>query len=440
MSQVFRDLEAAMPASLATYERNRKVLAQEVVGTVWLPYAFYVKEAHDSRVVDADGNEYIDLTMAFGPLLLGHNPEVAVRAARETAELGLLLGLPNPYQGELGELLVEASACAEQVAFCNTGTEATLYAARVARATTGRTRVALFDGSYHGAHDLVLADAVLEPDPHRPGVKPRGHGIPAATLDQVLMLPYRDPAAFELIEAHKDELAMVMIEPVQSSNPRMDVGPFLRELRETCTRAGVLLCFDEVITGFRLAWGGAQEAFGVTPDLATYGKILGGGLPIGAVAGSRELMQVFNYFGGGSPIFAGGTFCGNPMSMRVGAAVVRQLRDHPEIYEDLERRSSRLANELTRFLEKEDYPAQLLNARSMFHLVFSREPVERGRHMDGKTMQLEHLFYAHLLKNGVVVPGIHIFFLSAAHTDEDVDRLIEAFQRSFRAVREEGAI
>jgi glutamate-1-semialdehyde 2,1-aminomutase len=410
------------------------------VGTVFLPYAFYVREGRGSRIVDVDGNEYIDLTMAFGPLLLGHNPDVVRRAIEETTEIGTVFGLPTAYQGDLAEMLVDASPCAEQVVFCNTGTEATLYAIRAARAATGRTKIALFDGSYHGAHDTVLIDAVLEGDPHHPGSRTRGRGIPRETRDQVLMLPYRDPAAFDLIEEHKDELALVMIEPVQSSNPRLDVGPFLRELRQACSQSGVLLLFDEVITGFRLAWGGGQERFDVTPDLATYGKILGGGLPIGAVAGSRKLMSVFNYFTSETPIFAGGTFAGNPMSVHAGLAVLRHLKAHPEIYDDLARRGQYLTTELNRFFEKEDYPAQLLCSDSMFLLVFSKDPVERGRHGTEVNSELENRFYAHLLRNGVIVPGLHIFFLSAAHSDADVEQVAEAFRKSFRELRAEGAI
>jgi glutamate-1-semialdehyde 2,1-aminomutase len=410
------------------------------VGTISLPYKFYATEAKGSKVTDADGNEFIDLTMGFGPLLLGHNPDVAVNAVKAAADKALLLGIPNPYQGELGELLVDAAPCAEQVAFCNTGTEATMYAIRLARALTGKTKVAMFDGSYHGAHDYVIMEGVLEPDPSQPSHRPQGHGVPDATTEQIMFLPYRHPKAFELIEANKNELACVLIEPVQSSNPRLDVGAYLRELREVCSRTGVLLILDEVITGFRLGYGGGQERFDVVPDLATYGKILGGGLPVGAVAGPRDLMKPFNFFSDANSIFAGGTFGGNPMSMLTGAAVVRHLRDNPKIYTELQRKGDRLAEGVSRFLEQGDYPVQLLHADSMFHLMFTRDTIERGRHFDEATAMLEHRYYAHLLKRGVVVPGIHLFFISAAHSDEDVETVIDTMCESFRALRVEGQI
>jgi glutamate-1-semialdehyde 2,1-aminomutase len=438
MSEVFEELVKMTPKSQEIYERNSKVLAQEVVGTIWMPYSFYATEAKGSKMKDADGNEFIDLTMGFGPLMLGHNPDCAVKAAKETADKALLLGIPNPYQGELAELLVDAAPCAEQVMFCNTGTEATMYAIRIARAATGKTKVAMFDGSYHGAHDYVIMQGDLSMDPSEPGHSAQGKGVPDETTDQIMFLPYRDEHAFELIEQHKDELACVIIEPVQSSNPRTDVGSFLQGLKEVCTRSGVLLILDEVITGFRLAYGGGQEYFDVTPDLATYGKILGGGLPIGAVAGPRHLMKLFDLFGSENAIFAGGTYGGNPMSMSTGAAVVRELKNNPKIYTDLQRKSERLTTAINQFLQQGDYPVQLMSADSMFHLVFEKEPVERGKAFNPETMELEHLYYAHLLKRGVVVPGIHVFFLSAAHSDKDVEEVIDAMTESFRAVRNEG--
>jgi len=315
-----------------------------------------------------------------------------------------------------------------------------MYAIRVARAKTGKIKVALFDGSYHGAHDYVIMDGDLSKNPREPAHHPQGLGVPQQTTDQIMFLPYRDDHAFELIEKHKDELACVMIEPVQSSNPRLDVGEFLRELREVCKRCGVIFILDEVITGFRLAYGGGQEYFEVVPDLATYGKIIGGGLPIGAVAGPRKLMDSFDLFGSDAPIFAGGTFGGNPMTMKTGLAVVSELKANKGIYQELQRKSERLTTAMNQFLQQGDYPAQLLSAGSMFHLVFQKEPVERGRAFDLEKLPLEHRYYAHLLKRGVIIPGIHLFFLSAAHSDDDVEQVIDAMTDSFRAVRAEGHI
>jgi len=437
---IYEQLATDNPVSQELRDRFASVMAQEIVGTVRLPYSFYAASASGSRITDADGNQKIDLTMGFGPLILGHNHPVAVEAAQAAVDKALLLGIPNAYQGELAELLVEASPCAEQAMFCNTGTEATMYAIRLARAVSGKTKIAMFDGCYHGAHDNVIMHGVLNPDPSEPSHKPMGHGVPRQTVDQALFLPYRDPHAFELIEQHKDELACVIIEPIQSSNPRLDVGEFLKELRQACTRAGVLLIFDEVITGFRMAYGGAQERFDVVPDLAAYGKVLGGGAPIGAVTGSAELMKPFDLAGAENAIFAGGTFGGNPISMLTGAAVLRYLRENQHIYTELQAKGDRLANEVNIFLRDGDYPAQLMHADSLFHLIWTRDPIERAHSPRHPYIDAENLFYAHLLHRGVIIPGLHLFFISAAHSDEDIDTVISTTKDSFEAVRAEGMV
>jgi len=440
MADAIKDLTASLPESQKIYQRNARVLAQEIVGTVFIPYPFYVREAKGARVTDVDGKEYIDLTMGFGPLLLGHSPDIVIEAATEAARTGLHMGLPTPYQGELAELVVDATPCAEKAIFCNSGTEATMYAMRVSRAYTGKDKVALFEGSYHGSHDYVLTEADKSSERLAPHIRSRGSGVPQATLDQLLLLPYRSDAAFDLIRQHKDELAAVIVEPVQSSNPRTDVGPFLRELSDVCRECDVLMILDEIITGFRFGYGGAQEYFNVTPDLITYGKIIGGGIPIGAVAGPSELMSLFHFTGDEDAdpkgaIFSGGTFGGNPMAMRVGAAVLKHLRGHPEIYEHLSSQSQRLGKEINDFLETEGIAARLMQAESMFQLVFQKEPVESAWDVDDSTWQTGANFYARLHVNGVIVPGIHLFFLSAAHTSEDVDTIIEAFKRTFAETR-----
>lgn len=440
MPDIFEELKTMMPTSYRLHEENRRVLAQEVVGTVFFPYPFYVEKAAGARVTDVDGNEYIDLTGGYGPLLLGHNPDVVVSAVKETTELALHLGLPHPSQGELARLLVDASPCAEKAVFCNSGTEATMYALRAARAVTGRKKLGLFGGSYHGAHDTVLIDIDPHSDRTQPRPASRGTGIPQETIGHVLMLPYRSEAAFNLVRDHRDELAMVMIEPIQSSNPRLDLKDFLHTLRRVCTECDVPLVFDEVITGFRLGYGGGQEYFDVTPDLATYGKILGGGIPIGAVAGPAAFMDVFNFRGETDSIFAGGTFSGNPLAMRVGTAVLRHLKAHPELYATLSEQSERLAGTLNDFIQQHDFPARLMHGGSIFYLMFEKPDGTDGRDSVLATGSIDDRFYAHLHKNGVVVPGLHVFFLSMAHSVHDVDAVIEAFKQSFLELRADGML
>ncbi len=447
---VRQELIRRTPNSREIYERSAEVLASEVVSTVDMPHPFYVAEARGSRIIDVDGNEYIDLTMGFGPHILGHAPDVVVDAVREAAPRGLQVGIHNPLQEKLARRIVDAAPALEQVVFENSGTEATMVAVRGARAYTGKTKVAVFDGSYHGVHDYVLytahrSSARDEPVPH-----PRGAGLPAETRDQVLMLPYRSRAAFDLIRKHADELAVVLLEPVQSSNPRTDTKEWMQELREVCRESGVLFLLDEVITGFRLAYGGGQEIFDVQPDLATYGKIIGGGMPVGAVAGPREIMRVFTqdrraHAESGlepiRPIFSGGTFNGNPITMVAGEAQVGYLSDNrSDVYPYLTEQSDRMTDGINRFCEEEGIPARMMRAHSMFYLNFGKSPIEGARDIDPSYAKAQREFYLHLLHHGVIVPGIHLAFISTAHSPEDVDRVVDAFRSSFVQIRQGGFI
>ncbi|MHC4506429.1 MAG: aspartate aminotransferase family protein [Planctomycetota bacterium] len=432
------------------FEKSQEVLASEVVGTVDMPHPFYVAEAKGSRIVDVDGNEYIDLTMGFGPHLLGHAPDFIVEAVQRAAPGGLQVGIHNPHQERLARLIVGAAPANEQVVFANSGTEATLYAVRAARTLTGRTRVGIFDGSYHGVHDYVLAEPHRSSSREEPVPFPRSGGIPGATTEQISMFPYRSRAAFEQIRAQKDDLAVVLLEPAQSSNPRLDSVEWIRELREVCRECGVLFVMDEVITGFRLAYGGGQERFDIQPDFATYGKIIGGGLPVGAIAGPREMMRAFiqdrramreTEWEPVRAVFSGTTFGGNPMTMLAGAAHLEYLSEHRDaVYPYLDEQSDRLADAINGFCEEEGYPARMLHASSLFHLFFGTRPIESARDVDPEFREVEREFYLHLLYHGVIIPGLHLAFISYAHTPQDVDRVIEAMRQSFRDIRERGLV
>jgi len=452
MSNVRAEIERKTPGSKRAHERSLEVLGQLAVGTLAMPYPIYIRESRGSRVTDVDGNEYIDLALGFGPHILGHAPGVVVDAVKDAAERGFQWALHNPYQEHLARLIVEAVPCADKVEFCNTGTEATMFAIRAARAYTRRDKIAMFDGGYHGAHDYVMVRAAAGSPHDAPTFNTVGDGIPKATLQNTIMLPYRSRKAFDLIRTHKDELALVLIEPVQSSNPRLDHVEWLRELREVCRESGVLFLMDEIITGFRLAYGGAQELFDITPDLATYGKVMGGGLPIGAIAGRADIMDVFSRgaaspetFTRGGPrlpgVFAAGTFGGNPISMVAGTAALTYLRDHPESYKYLAEQSMRLANEVNRFCQSEEIPAQLMSALSMFFMRIQRGgPIQSARDIDPSLKAADDAFFMHLLNNGVVIPGIHQFHISTAHTPKDIDFVIEAMKHSFLEVRKEGLL
>ncbi len=437
------------PGSENMNDLSGEVLAQEIVGTVSMSYPLYIREAHGSKVIDVDGNEYIDLTMGFGPLILGHAPAVVLDPVREALGRGTMWGLHNPYQEPLARLLVEAVPCADKVMFCNTGSDASMYAIRAARAFSGRKKIAMFGGAYHGAHDAVMVKMRPGSPVDSPEYYTMGSGIPEEALSNTIMLPYMNDAAFDLIREHKDELALVLIEPVQGSNPRMDQGPFLKQLAEVCRESDVLLLFDEVITGFRMAYGGAQEYFGVTPDMAMYGKAVGGGLPLGVVTGREDVMHAFDnqfepYRGEETSrpgIFTANTFSGNPLTMVAGTAALTYLRDHQEVYPYMEEQGTRLAEEVNDFFMKEEMPGQMANAQSMFYLRVQSGPMVKTSSDIDRSMKLaDDAVTLHMLNHGVVIPPLHIAYISAAHTPEEIDTVIDVIKESFTEVRKEGLL
>jgi len=432
------ELLAKTPRSQAIAGERAEVLNSGLAANLEMPHPIFIDRGAGAYVFDADGNRYLDTSVGFGLHMLGHRHPEIEKAIKERAELGWMFGIHTTAQMKLATLLHEASPCAERVVFCNTGSEATMYAIRAARGFTGREKIALFDGAYHGAHDYGMWVTDPSSPIDAPAKLPMGHGIPRALADLVMLLPYRRRAAFDLIRQNAADLALVLVEGVQSSNPQEGAGEFLRELAEVCRDCGVLFGIDEVITGFRLAYGGAQERFGVVPDLATYGKVLGGGLPVGAITGRADLMEVFTGLKASRGVFSGGTFSGNPLTMEAGSAAVTHLRDHPDIYIRLDAAGDRLASTINAFCEARQIPAQMKHVGSMFHMFFQREPIASMRDVRGAGGAAEKAFYLHALNRGVLVPGTQRAFLSAAHGDAEIDMLIDVFQASLHDVSAEG--
>ena len=422
--------------------RGQAALAQEVVQTVDLPHQIYIDLAEGPFLTDLDGNRYIDLTGGFGPNVLGNKPKPIEAALASQIKKGWHYGIPGAGQARLAELIKESSPAVDEVMFCNSGSEATMFAFRAARAVTGKKVVAMFDGSYHGVHDYALTKADSKSDRSAPASTTLGAGIPEeVSRDLMLMLPYRDNNAYELIQKYRDELALVVIEPVQSSNPRLDNQQFLQGLRDVCTECDVLLMFDEVITGFRIEYGGCQQYYNIKPDLVTYGKAAGGGLPIGVVAGCQRVMNTFSGAEDTPSIFAGGTFSGNPLTMAGGIAALEYLKENrEEVYPYLHEQGDRMATEINEFCRSNNIPAQMMNAGSMMHLIFGGESIESSRDIDRSLYKLEKEFYLHLLGHNVIVPGIHLAFISFAHKPEIIDQVIAAFKRTFEDLREDGLI
>ncbi|MET9767616.1 MupA/Atu3671 family FMN-dependent luciferase-like monooxygenase [Streptomyces sp. NPDC006415] len=415
-------------------QQHRSVLADSraVVGfrnaTKEMLYPVAARSAHGSRLVDVDGNAYTDITMGFGALLLGHEAEPVTEAVRRHLADGLRFGPRSPDTGEAAALLASLTGM-ERVAFASSGTEANSAAIRLARAATGREKIVMFRGSYHGHIDSVLGR------PGGPGqhAVPVSRGIPASAVAELIVLEYGSQEALETIDALGDTIAAVLVEPVQCRNPGLRPVEFVRSLRELTARRGIVLLFDEMVTGLRPHQRGAQAHFGVVPDLATYGKALGGGFPIGAVAGRADLLDgvdggFWRYGEPGGPArettFIGGTYMQHPLSMAAARAVLTHLTEQgPGLQSGLNARTQALADRLNAFFRDEEFPLELARFGSMF----------RFRHR----ADLE-LLYHHLQLRGVYVWEWRSFYLSTAHTEEDVNRVAEAVEGSLRELRDGG--
>ena len=418
--------------------RGHPSLAMEVVQTVDMPHQIYIDSAEGPYLTDVDGNQYIDLTCGFGPNVVGNKAPFVEDALAAQIKKGWHYGIPGVEQARLAELIKESSAAVDEVMFCNSGSEATMFAFRAARAVSGKRVIGLFDGSYHGIHDYALVKVGHKSDRSEPSSVPLGAGVPEEiSRDLMMMLPNRDSNAYELIRKHKDELALVVVEPVQSSNPRLDNREFLHGLEDVCAECEVLLMYDEVITGFRVEYGGCQQYYGTKPDLVTYGKAVGGGMPIGVVAGSKRVMNAFSGEDNTPVIFAGGTFNGHPLTMVASIAMLEHLKKNQEdIYPYLHEQGNRIATEINEFCQTKKIAAQMMNAGSMMHLIFGGETIESARDIGRSSVEKE--FYLHLLGHNVIVPGIHLAFISFAHTPEIVDQVIDAFKKTFEDLREDG--
>ncbi|HEX6290357.1 MAG TPA: MupA/Atu3671 family FMN-dependent luciferase-like monooxygenase, partial [Herpetosiphonaceae bacterium] len=424
--------------SKAITQQQRRVLADSraIVGfrdsIKELLYPIAGRRAQGSWLEDVDGNRYVDITMGFGVLLFGHEPEFVTEAVRRHLEHGIQLGPRSEATGEAARLLSEITGM-ERVAFANSGTEANSGAIRLARAYTGRTRIVTFNGSYHGHFDNLLGRTVFDGTRHE--TIPISSGIPRSAVEELIVLDYGDPASLQIIDELGEQLAAVIVEPVQSRHPSRQPVEFVRSLRELTARHGSVLMFDEMLTGFRPHPRGAQGFFGVTPDLVTYGKVLGGGFPIGAIAGSAAIMDgidggYWQYGDRSYPphetTFFGGTYIQHPVSMAAALAVLTYLKAHsPQLQQQLNARTEYLAGTLNRFFEDEEFPIRISHFGSLFRFEY------RGN--------LELLYY-HLLLNGVYVWEWRNFFLSTAHSDEDIEFIIQAVKRSLYDLRNGGFI
>jgi glutamate-1-semialdehyde 2,1-aminomutase len=382
-----------------------------------------VASASGSRITDADGNEYIDYCGSWGPLILGHSNPAVVEAVQQAASKGLTYGAATEAEVELARLVCQHVPAIEMVRFVSSGTEATMSAIRVARGYTGRSKIVKFEGCYHGHADGLLVQAGS-------GVAtlslPDSAGVPASYAVETLVAPYNDlDGVGALFERWGEEIAAVIVEPVAANMGVVSpAGGFLEILRTYCSDRGALLIFDEVITGFRVGLGGYQAYSGVMPDLTCLGKIVGGGMPVGAYGGRREVMQQVAPLG---PVYQAGTLSGNPLAMAAGIATLTQLAQ-PGFYESLEAKAGRLADGIRASIAEQKIPARLSRVGSMMTLFFTDEtPYDYGSVRRADAKRYGRFFHA-LLDAGVYFPPsqFEAAFVSAAHSEADIDATIGA--------------
>jgi glutamate-1-semialdehyde 2,1-aminomutase len=390
----------------------------------------FIKSAKGAKITDVDGNTYIDYVGSWGPLILGHADEEVVAALQEVARNGTSFGAPTELEVALAQEVIDAVPSIEMVRMVSSGTEATMSAIRLARAITGRNRIVKFEGCYHGHGDSLLVKAGS-------GVAtlglPDSPGVPAVLAENTITLGFNDADALEQAFAKHNDIAAIIIEPVVGN---MGCVPprhgYLEAVRALTTKHGALLIFDEVMTGFRLARGGAQELYGIRPDVTTLGKIIGGGLPVGAYGGSREIM---NHIAPAGPVYQAGTLSGNPLSMTAGLVTLRRLRDKT-VYERLEVSSRRLCQGMSQAAEDAGIKTITNRVGSMWTGFFTNEPVVDWTSANRCNRETYGRFFHAMLEAGVyLAPSqFEAAFVSLAHTDEIIEETIEAARKSFTRI------
>ena len=400
-------------------------------------YPIVANKSLGSKIWDADGNEYIDVVMGFGVNLFGHNPPFIKAALIEQLDKGIHLGVQTELAGEVAQLITEMTGM-ERVAFSNTGTEAIMSAIRIARATTKRNKVAIFSGSYHGHFDGTLVKN-KEINGNLTTVT-IDSGTPPKFAEDVLVLDYGNLRSLDIIEANKNELAAILVEPVQSSRIDFQQREFLHQLRQITTQLDIALIFDEMVSGFRIHPGGAQAWFNVSADIATYGKIVGGGMPIGVIAGKAKYMDkidggMWKYGDDSYPqieqTFFAGTHCKHPLSLAAARVVLQHLKAQgATLQTQLNQRTTQFIQTLNIYFEAGKIPIKMINFRSLFGSAGSESSNNSG---DSSSLGLNLLSY-HLTHQGVLSRG-GSGFLSTAHTDEDINCIVLAVQDSINNLR-----
>lgn len=422
-SNLFASAKKVIPGGVNSPVRAFKSVGGEPI---------FIEKASGAYLYDADGNSYIDYIASWGPMILGHAHEQVIDALTKRAKKGTSFGIPTALETQIAELACSMSPNVDQIRFVNSGTEACMSAVRLARGFTGREKIIKFSGCYHGHSDAFLIEAgsgaVTFGSPNSPGVT-------SGTAKDTLLARYNDlDNVAEIFDANSDEIAAIIVEPVAGN---MGCIPpekgFLEGLRNLCDRSGSLLIFDEVMTGFRLSKGGAQELLEVNADIATYGKVIGGGLPVGAFGARKEIMS---HLAPEGPVYQAGTLSGNPLAMSAGLATLSILNSSPELYKSLESKTRYLSNEMAQILNENGMPHQLNQLGSMMSLHFTDEPVVDFQSASKGNNPLFNTYFHGMLKRGVYLPpsAFESYFLNDALSYEDLARTLTAFREVLKEI------
>jgi glutamate-1-semialdehyde 2,1-aminomutase len=377
----------------------------------------FIKEGSGCRITDEDDNSYIDFCCSWGPLILGHDNEKIREEVIATVRKGTSFGTPNRLGNQLGKLIIENNRFIEKIRFVSSGTEAVMSAIRLARGITGKSKVVKFEGCYHGHVDSLLVKAGS-------GLATFGEstsaGIPPSFVQETLVLPLNDRKALDgLLQEHSNDIACVIVEPVPANNGLLlQDKSFLECLRLKCYKYGVLLIFDEVISGFRVGFEGAAGHYNIQPDIITYGKIIGGGMPVGAYAGSSEVMS---HIAPDGPVYQAGTLSANPVAMAAGLAALQQLVQ-PGFYDQLAEKTAAFVQRVQQHIDQQGYEAHIQQLGSIFWIAFSKDRVVRADQIKAESMERFKVLHHFLLQNGVYLgpSGYEVGFVSAAHTEDDL--------------------
>ena len=422
-SNLFASAKKVIPGGV-----NSPVRAFKSVGGA----PIFIEKAKGAYLHDVDGNSYIDYIASWGPMILGHAHKQVIDALTERAKKGTSFGIPTALETQIAELACSMSPNVDQIRFVNSGTEACMSAVRLARGFTSREKIIKFSGCYHGHSDAFLIEAgsgaVTFGSPNSPGVT-------SGTAKDTLLARYNDlDNVAEIFDANSDEIAAVIVEPVAGN---MGCIPpknrFLEGLRTLCDRSGALLIFDEVMTGFRLAKGGAQELLGVNADIVTYGKVIGGGLPVGAFGARKEIMS---HLAPEGPVYQAGTLSGNPLAMSAGLATLSILNSSPELYISLEAKTRHLSNEMAKILDENGMPYQLNQLGSMMSLHFTDESVVDFQSASKGNNPKFNAYFHGMLKRGIYLPpsAFESYFLNDALSYEDLAQTLTAFREVLKEV------